>query len=134
LAIAGFMAAAAAESLEIRRLSPARRFVMFVAVLAFALQSFITQTHIHGDAQGLGGIVKIATAPSAAQGNAPLHHGTADCPFCQAVIHAGVFVASATPLLHLPFVWVKTVALFFTARADSGATAHHWQSRAPPRL
>jgi hypothetical protein len=128
------MTAAAAESFETRRISPARRFVVFVAVLAFALQSYITQTHIHDASQGLGGIVKIATPQSPAQGKTPLHDGQSDCPFCQAVIHAGAFVASATPLLLLPSTLVETIALVFTARATSNAAAHDWQSRAPPRL
>jgi hypothetical protein len=127
------MTAAAAESLEIRRLSPARRFVVFIAVLAFALQSYITQTHIHDEQQSFAGIVKITTSQSPAHGKTPLDK-PADCAFCQAVIHAGAFVASATPLLLLPFVWVETVALVFTARAACDAAAHDWQSRAPPRL
>ena len=127
------MTAAAAQTLGIRRASPARRFVVFIAALAFALQSYITQTHIHDASQGLGGAVKIAATQSPAQGKAPLHDGRTDCPFCQAVIHAGAFVAAATPLLYLPFTLVETVALIFTARATSDAAAHDWQSRAPPR-
>jgi hypothetical protein len=105
-----------------------------VAILAFALQSYMTQTHIHDASQGIGGIVKIVATQPLGQGKAPLHDGQTDCPFCQAVIHAGVFVASATPLLLLPFAWAETVALVFAPRAAFDAAAHDWQSRAPPRL
>ncbi len=110
-----------------RRSGLARRFVVFVAVFAFALQSFIAQTHIHAEA--LAGTAKVA----ATSGQAPIDHSQADCPFCQAVTHVGSVVASAAPLLRLPFSWVETAALVLTAVAMSGSTAHDWQSRAPPR-
>ena|ERR1700733_691709 len=113
-----------------RRSGRARRFVVFIAVFAFALQSFIAQTHIH--AESLAGIVKIATTSS--PDKAPADHSQADCPFCQAVMHVGSAVASAPPLLRLPYSWVETAALVFTAVAMSGSTAHDWQSRAPPRI
>ncbi|MGD0142326.1 MAG: hypothetical protein ABSC92_04145, partial [Rhizomicrobium sp.] len=104
----------------------------FVAVLAFALQSYIAQTHIHAESQALGGMVKIATtSPS---GKAPVDHSQADCPFCQAVVHVGAIVVSAPPLLRSPFSWVETAALAFTAATFSIEAAHDWQSRAPPRL
>ncbi len=110
------------------RFEPARRFVVFLAVFAFALQSFIAQTHIH--AESLAGIVKIATTSPASK--APIDHSQADCPFCQAVIHVGSVVASSPPLLRLPFSWVESLALVFTAVATSSSAAHDWQSRAPP--
>jgi hypothetical protein len=124
------MTAAAADYAGIQRSSLARRILVFVAVLAFALQSYIAQTHIHDVV--FGGAAKITNTQSPVK--APLHDSQGDCPFCQAVLHAGAFVASATPSLLLPFVWVKTVALVFTARAASHTAAHDWQSRAPPRL
>lgn len=128
------MTAAVAESPGTRRLSPARRFVVYIALFAFALQSYITQTHIHDGSQGFGGIAKIAATQPPAHGKAPFHDSKTDCPLCQAVIHAGIFVAPATPLLHLPFTLVETVAPVFTLAVASNATAHDWQSRAPPRL
>jgi hypothetical protein len=134
MAIAGFMAAAAAESSRMRRVGLARRVVVFIAAIAFALQSYITQTHIHHGSQGFGDSVKIAAAQSPAHGKTHPANDPADCPFCQAAIHAGVFVASAPPLLHLPFMWIETVALTYTATAASVTSAHDWQSRAPPRL
>jgi hypothetical protein len=112
-----------------RHSSRARRFVVFIAVFAFALQSFIAQTHIH--AESLAGIVKTVSTTGKAP---PADHSQADCPFCQAVIHVGSAVASAPPLLRLPFSWVETTALILPAVAISGATAHDWQSRAPPRV
>jgi hypothetical protein len=115
-----------------RRSGPARRFVVFIATFAFALQSFIAQTHIHSESLTLGGVITIAT--TSASGKAPADHSQADCPFCQAVVHVGSVVASSPPLLRLPFSWVETAALIFSVVATSGSAAHDWQSRAPPRL
>ena len=117
-----------------RRSGPARCFVVFIAVFAFALQSYVTQTHIHDASQVFGGVAKIAATQSPAPGKAPSHDNKADCPLCQAVIHAGIFVSPATPLLHLPFTLIETVVPVLTLAAASNATAHDWQSRAPPRL
>jgi hypothetical protein len=133
LAVTGFMTAAAVKSGNIRHSGSARRIVVFIAMLAFALQSFVTQTHIHGEPRGISGVFKIAAHQSPAQSKAPFDNSRADCPFCQAIIHAGAFVTPAAPLLYLPFVWIGTVALVFTAPAAFDADAHDWKSRAPPR-
>lgn len=106
---------------------------MFAALLAFALQSFIAQTHIHDAWQASGDIVRLAAPGSAQPGKSPLDHSRPDCPFCQAVTHLGAALASPAPLLTLPFAWIETTVFVFTARADSVSAAHHWKSRAPPR-
>jgi hypothetical protein len=106
---------------------------MFVAVLAFALQSYIAQTHIHDSWQAAGGSASLAATQSHQQGKLPFDHGRADCPFCQAVLHVGAALTSPTTVLTLPSVWVLTTPLMFTARADSVSAAHDWKSRAPPR-
>jgi hypothetical protein len=111
----------------------ASRFGMFIVVLAFLLQSYITQTHIHIGSQGFSGIIKIAATQAPTQGKTPLDNGRADCPFCQAIGMAGLFVTSVTPPLSLPFMWVKADVLVFTAWVASDAAAYGWQSRAPPR-
>jgi hypothetical protein len=127
------MTAAAETSRNIRRTGPARRLVVLVAMLAFALQSFVTQTHIHADPQGIGHTLQIADRQSPSHSKAPVDQSRADCPFCQAIVHAGAFVSPSAPLLSLPFVWIQTVVLVFTASTASRAIAHDWQSRAPPR-
>jgi hypothetical protein len=115
--------------LEGRRQGLASRLVVLLAVLAFAFQSYVTQTHIHDDLPQASGIVK-SHAPL--HGKAPLN--PASCPFCQSVALAGAFVSPANVLFHLPLAWVLSVAHVFTARAASGTIAHDWQSRAPPRV
>lgn len=108
---------------------------MFVAVLAFVLQSYVTQTHIHtAQPSSVGGASQthvLGQVPG--QSKSPLDNSPVDCPFCQAIAFAGFFVIASPPLLHLPFAWVETDALIFTARTISRAITHDWQSRAPPR-
>jgi len=111
----------------------APRLFMLVVVLAFALQSYVTQTHIHGVVPGFGSAANTSATKSHAPAKAPLDNSQGDCPLCQAVIHSGVFLAATTPLLSLPFAWVKTVTLAVSARATYGIAAHDWQSRAPPQ-
>jgi hypothetical protein len=106
------------------------RAVTLVLLLAFTLQSFVTQTHLHaispaGDAQ--------VALRSPHPGNVPLDEGMATCPFCQAAIHAGAFFVPVSPVLVLPTAWFAFAA-FAPLRAAFGRTlAHHWHSRAPPQ-
>jgi hypothetical protein len=122
-----------AKSPELWRVSTARRFVVFIAAFAFVLQSYIAQTHIHGMLAGFGGASGVTTQHAPGPEKAPFDHGSTDCPLCQAVIHAGAFVAPTAPVLHLPFMWTSAAAVAFTAFVVSAASAHDWQSRAPPR-
>jgi len=119
----------------IRRLFVGRILLVVVTILSFTLQSYVTQTHIHGTSQGfdIDAIAKIVAANSPAHSKSPLDDGDADCPFCQAVAHAGAFFTPITPILILPFIWVKTVAITIITRVVASTTAHNWQSRAPPR-
>lgn len=105
------------------------RAVTVVVLLAFTLQSFITQTHLHAPSASRSTQVALQ-APH--PGNAPVDEGTANCPFCQATIHAGAFFAPATPVLVLPASWIG-IALFSPVLAvRARASAHAWYSRGPP--
>jgi hypothetical protein len=86
----------------VRRESPGWRFVTWVVVLAFALQSFVTQTHFHWAPQATTNVKLLESASRPHK--APVEN-SATCPFCQAIVHAGAFFASAAPLPHLPVVW-----------------------------
>ena len=129
----GSMTAAAAGYSKNGRASLASRFVVFLVVLVFAFQSYVAQTHIHGQAQSLYGVAKIAAAPSPMPGKLPLDNSPTDCPFCQAVNLAGAFITPAALLFQLPQMWVASVTHIVIARDASGAVAHDWKSRAPPR-
>ena len=108
------------------------RAITWIVLLAFMLQSFITQTHIHvafGDQMALAATVTNAPAHK----NAPAENGSAECPFCQAIVHAAAFYAPAAPGLVLPISRAKTAVPFFIVAAIGRVSSHLWQSRAPPR-
>jgi hypothetical protein len=130
------MKKAAAKLAEIRRGDTGWRSVAWVLLLAFTLQSFVTQTHIHGAPQALAGatIGKVLLATASPQDKSPIENDTATCPFCQAVAHAGAFFASAAPLLLLPVVSAACATPRLIATAIRLPSAHGWQSRAPPPL
>jgi Protein of unknown function (DUF2946) len=110
------------------------RTITWLVLLAFALQSFITQTHIHGTFSSAGDaqIVKtLASVPS--HGSKAPAENNADCPFCQAITHAGAFFTPSTPTLILPVIWAEMVAPPVIDSAIDSFSSHPWQSRAPPR-
>lgn len=81
-----------------------------------------------GDAQ----IIKTLASGSPHNGKAPPEN-TADCPYCQAIIHAGAFFAPSAPALILPVTWAEILASAVVADAIGGSSSHPWQSRAPPQ-
>jgi hypothetical protein len=128
------MRIAAIEFAGVRRRSLGWRSVAWFLLLAFTLQSYVTQTHIHGAAQGVGGaaIVKLLSkAP--AHGNSPSENSSTDCPYCQAIVHAGAFFMPVTPVPIPLAVWSERIAPSIMASNVDSASAHDWHSRAPPR-
>ncbi len=122
------MAKAIARQGGFRRGTAASRLVAFVAMFAFLLQSYITQTHIHGSTPGTAiGSVHVTDHGKAPAGNSPV-----DCPFCQAITDAGAFVGTAPPVLSVPFAWMTAQVVLVSTTIASLAIAHDWKSRAPP--
>src|SRR3569833_1182117 len=61
------------------------RFLAMLLAFAFALQSYVTATHIHNLAPAT------ALAKTVGHNKAPASNDTLNCPFCQAVAHDGAF-------------------------------------------
>lgn len=109
------------------------RAVAWVVLLAFTLQSFITQTHIHGIFGG-GGAATVSTVTNGSpHSKDPSQDNARYCPFCQAITHAGAFAAPSAPSLILPISWAEMVALPVLAIAIRSIWSHPWHSRAPPQ-
>jgi hypothetical protein len=102
-----------------------------VAAVALLLQSFAVQTHIHSASDEIGGVFRSA-GHTAAPAQSPLDKA-AGCPLCQAIVHAGVFVAPSVPLVYLPFSWVGVARPVFAVPSEPAGVVHDWRSRAPPR-
>lgn len=110
-----------------RNRGPKWRFVAILLLFAFALQSYVTATHIHDRAPAAAALAK-----SLGHNKAPASNDTLNCPFCQAIAHDGAFsqpdvlaffTATLAGLLSLQLL------LLFHAAADA---PHNWRSRAPP--
>jgi hypothetical protein len=78
---------------------------------------------------GVARTAAVAKAPA----HAPADSGKAECPFCQAIVHAGAFCAPPAQILVLPLSWATIAASFFVAETFAGVSSHLWQSRAPPQ-
>jgi hypothetical protein len=104
------------------------RLIAVLAALAFTFQSYVAQTHIH-DAAPLSSTL----AKGLHHNKSPLGNTPVECPFCQAITHAGAFFMPVAPLLFLCEQWMEMAAPKLIAGAGAGAATHNWQSRAPPR-
>lgn len=129
-------AAVLVRSPDIRsRPDAARNFLALMVALAFALQSFFTQTHIHHWPQHFDGpaIVKMS-AGGPMGGSAPDDSSPLDCPFCQAIAHSGLFFMPATPLLRAPVTSLQRMAAPVTRQVIKSAEVFSRRSRAPPAI
>lgn len=122
------------RSLQIRsRTDLARNIVALLVAFAFALQSFLTQTHIHGVPASLDGfaIAKVDSGSSGG-GKAPADSSPLDCPYCQAIAHSGLFFMPAAPLLRLPFELAQSIIAPDFVQVTKSAAILYQRSRAPP--
>ena len=101
-------------------------------LLAFLLQSFATQTHIHflPDASAA---TKIIAADTPVKKNTPSNDNPDNCPLCQ-LLYGGQYVAPANLIFFLPMVAVSTIEIALGVTPHYDAVSHSWRGRAPPRI
>ena len=116
-----------AKSLR-RNGSPVLRVLVLIA---FCLQSFLVQTHIHNIPLGdvSAGEAQSVSAPH--QGKVPLDAD--QCLFCQEYTHAGAYVMPAVASVLPPMMAVGVIALAAVPFLAAKPTSHIWIGRAPPR-
>jgi hypothetical protein len=107
--------------------------MIFAAILAFTFQCILVQSHVHGPhaAPSSDHAVKIS-APHLPAG--PDNDDPANCPLCQEMLHAGVYVTPAPILLSLPFAITTIAVPAPVLLLRLFAPSHAWQGRAPPHL
>jgi hypothetical protein len=133
------MRGATAHLPDIGRAGVGRLVVTWLALLAFALQSYITQTHIHLDLAAaerapmvaVGG--PISGGAISAHSPAPTEHEEIACPFCQAIAAAGGFVTPAHVAPSFLVSQAETAVLPPIAVGAAIAAGFSWRSRAPPQ-
>jgi hypothetical protein len=114
--------------------------VVLFALLAFALQSYTVQTHIHFSAKLVASLNHAADADQsktpAADHNGdpakPAKGDPANCPICQAMANAGAYITPAPAILALPSLAHFTIAIFAVRSVAIRPLSHSWYGRAPP--
>lgn len=100
----------------------ARLWITLFALFAFTLQAYVTQSHVHA-----------AAISKQLPGKLPAGDDQANCPLCQAVLHAGQYVTpSAGGFVPL----ILTAYGIFVATHIAAAVqsvSHSWNSRGPPQ-
>lgn len=114
--------------------------VVLFALLAFALQSYTVQTHIHFSAKLVASLNHAADADQsktpAADHNGdpakPAKGDPANCPICQAMANAGAYITPAPAILALPSLAHFTIAIFVVRSVAIRPLSHSWYGHAPP--
>jgi hypothetical protein len=129
--------------------APSRRLLLTLfCLLAFSFQSYISQTHIHVPGTSDLGISagfsvkspvstdsKASTSKLSKNTRIPANgNDTSNCPLCQAVLHAGLFLTPALLVLLLPDTQGAVGPAFIVSAHREGAPSHAWHSRGPPQL
>lgn len=109
-----------------------RHALAYVLLAAFALQSYVVQTHIHlapADAAKL-----FVSGPAhGGHDRYPAGDDPANCPLCQEILHSGHYVTPAALAYAPPTLAVSTVLLVDAALPFIVALSHSWHGRAPPQ-
>ena len=130
---------------KLRDASRTRLAVSLFVFLAFFLQSYVCQTHIHipqtaraitGTGAGAKGVSgkSLAGSQGGDHDKYPANEDPANCPLCQEVLHSGSFVAPALIAVLLPMTFAVVRWIASTAPIHILASAHDWRGRGPPIL
>ena len=109
--------------------------ITLFALLAFALQSYTTQTHIHKPTQpGFAGIAAALDLNIPVKGSkTPAKQDQQNCPLCQGVAHAGAFIPASAAAALAPTLSIQIISAVLDSAIRFDALSHIWQSRGPPQ-
>ncbi|MGN6149741.1 MAG: DUF2946 family protein [Rhizomicrobium sp.] len=137
----GHRSGALASSVPLRR-----ALLTLFCLFAFSFQSYISQTHIHRPGTADFGIgislsgkssvsvdAKASAAKSEKSQQSPLNDDVSNCPLCQAVLHAGLFLNPALLVLLLPDTQSAVGPALIVSSHHRAAPSYAWQSRGPPQ-
>ena len=114
------------------RPSAGRLLLVGVMLVAFAIQAFVTQTHVHpGYSDSV--IAFHADKPSPKHDNYPANDDPSSCPLCKEILYSGQFVAPMWAVHFLPTMAVSLIETAMPPLSRADTASHAWSSRAPPR-
>jgi hypothetical protein len=110
--------------------APVKRLGLLALVLAFALQAYFVQTHLHpaqftpakAVTQSDGGGQQLPADPL----------DPATCKLCREIVHSGAAITPMAPALTLLLDWIATAIPVAQLPAAALAPETGWQSRGPP--
>ncbi len=102
-------------------------------LLAFLLQSYATQTHIHFQDDAPAASASTLDTGAAHTKNTPVNDNPDNCPLCQ-LLYGGQYVAPSTLIFFLPLAAVSTIEIVQGVMPHYDAVSHSWRGRAPPRI
>jgi Protein of unknown function (DUF2946) len=113
---------------------PRRLLLTGFMLLAFLLQSYATQTHIHQreDIQAATSVKLDGAAASAHGKPAPTPVNPDNCPLCQ-MLYGGQHVAPDALIFFLPTMAVSIIEIAEAFTPHYDAVSHSWRGRAPPQ-
>jgi hypothetical protein len=114
--------------------SAARLLVVLVTLLAFGLQSYVTQTHIHLKAGTFGSYSSLNKETQPRNDKFPGSGDPANCPICQEIAHTGQFLTPSAAALLLPVLAISIIAVVTAIPLSAQRPSHIWRSRAPPKV
>jgi hypothetical protein len=111
--------------------------LLWIALLALAIQLFVVQTHIHGTsfAGARDSVTESGVAPAGiahSPDRFPVKDDPADCPLCQAFAHSGGYVHSTHIIDFLISSTIAAAWADFAALPPGLHVPHFWFGRAPP--
>ncbi len=112
-----------------------RLAISLFVMLAFGVQGYIAQTHIHLAPDTFAPFSKLASHAGKEQqpDKFPANGDPANCPICQEILHSGQFVTPTAAALLLPAVAVSIIRIAADIPAAAQRPSHAWRSRAPPK-
>jgi Protein of unknown function (DUF2946) len=114
-----------------------RLLLIAIVLLAFVIQSFATQTHIHPlpsvSADAALKVVASGAASHHGNNNSPADDNPDNCPLCQ-LFYSGQYIAPSSLVFFLPMVAISTIEIALGVMPHYDAVSHSWRGRAPPRL
>lgn len=120
-------------SLRAPRFHAARLALIVFTLFAFALQTFVVQTHIHGSTSA-GAVIGKSAVQERQPSKLPPGGDPANCPICQELLHAGAYVTPAAATWQPVAIATFIEVVVFEARSIRQIHSHGWNSRAPPRI
>jgi hypothetical protein len=107
-----------------------RSVLNLVVLLAFTLQAFLVQTHLHNLPDSF---LPVAGVTASAPDNTPAPLDADKCFLCQEYVHSGAYLTPAVAVVLPPSAVVSLLPQALTPVYAAKPHSHNWMGRAPPR-